>query len=476
MTGKILIVDALVTNRIILRVKLSVACYATLQADTLKEGLQLALSEQPELIICGMSLPDGMAHDLCTRLRAEPQGRDIPILVIAPTDDPAPRLQALRAGASEVMVRPMDEGLLMARIRSLLRARDSAEERTLLATGLNMGFAEAQQTFEAPARALLIANSGGAGSALAQQLSSLRAGPQAPLRIDTLPPAEALRPAPSAPCPDLYLLAPDPDTPDADLRMIADLRARPSSRTALICVLLPAQQAAAAAMALDLGASEVLILPLNADEAALRLARLLERKRQADRLRLSTQSGLALAMTDPLTGLHNRRYADQHLRQIAQAACQTGRDFAVMLIDLDRFKLVNDTYGHAAGDLVLTSISRVMRMSTRPQDLLARIGGEEFLLVLPDTGLQAAHRTADRLRQTIAGTDIRLPDNLLQITVTASVGVARGSLDACAADHPVQVLTDAADRALRGAKRLGRNRVMIAQSVTRMPPPTPVWP
>lgn len=461
MTGKILIVDGLVTNRIILRVKLAVACYATLQAETLAQAMQIAPAEQPELIICGMCLPDGMAHQLCSRLRTDARCRNIPVLVIAPTDDPDPRIQVLRAGATEVMTRPMDEGLLMARIRSLLRACDSAEDRKLLDTAaLSMGFAEAPMGFDIPARALLIASGRVCGAALCQQLTGLCSG----LCVDSGSPVAALHPTRPSPSPDLYLLAPDPDAPDAELRMIADLRARADSRNALICVLLPAHHCGAAAMALDLGASDVLTLPLHRDETALRLRRLLDRKRQADRLRHSTHSGLTLAMTDPLTGLHNRRYADQHLRQIAELACQTGLDFAVMLIDLDRFKLINDTYGHAAGDLVLTSVARIMRMNTRPQDLLARIGGEEFLWVLPATGLQAARTAADRLRQTIARTGIQLPETARQISVTASVGVARGRAEACAAGQSVQLLTEVADRALRGAKRQGRNRVMIGQS------------
>lgn len=461
MAGKILIVDALVTNRIILRVKLAVACYATLQAETLAQALQIAPTEQPELIICGMCLPDGMAPQFCARLRADPLCRDIPVLVITPNHDAALRIDALRAGAAEVMTRPMDEGLLMARIRALLRACDSTEDRKLMDTAaLSMGFAEAPDRFDAPARAVLITSGRGGGAALCKQLNGLCSG----LCVDTATPVAALHPArPSAP-PDLYLLAPDPDAPDADLRMIADLRARADSRHALICVLLPAQHCGAAAMALDLGASDVLTLPLHRDEAALRLRRLLDRKRQADRLRHSTHSGLTLAMTDPLTGLHNRRYADQHLRQIAELACQTGLDFAVMLIDLDRFKLINDTYGHAVGDQVLTSVARVMRMNTRPQDLLARIGGEEFLWVLPATGLQAARQAADRLLQTISQTGIQLPDTAQQISVTASVGVARGRADACTAGQSLHRLTEAADRALRGAKRHGRNRVMIGQS------------
>ncbi|SDX21029.1 diguanylate cyclase [Roseicitreum antarcticum] len=461
MTGNILIVDALVTNRIILRVKLGVACYAMTQAETMAQALDIARNDQPDLIITGMSLPDGPACALCARLQADPLCRDIPVLVIAPSNDSGPRMQALHAGAAEVMTRPMDEGLLLARIRSLLRARSSAEDRRLHdAATRTLGFCEPEHRYIAPARVLLITSGDDHGRMLKHRLTSLRAG----LRIETAPPAEALRPTIAGPQPDLYLLAPNPDAPDADLRLIADLRARPDSRNATICVLLPAHHCTAAAMALDLGAAEVLTTPLDSDEAVLRLSRQLERKRQADRLRQSTQSGLTMAMTDPLTGLHNRRYADQEIRQIAKAAYIAGSNFAVMLLDLDRFKLVNDTYGHAVGDHVLTSVAHVMRSGARPQDLLARIGGEEFLMVLPDTTLQAAHHAADRLRRAIASTPVPLPGRSDQIGITASVGVALGHVHIWTERQPTQRLIDDADRALRGAKRQGRNCVMIGHS------------
>lgn len=461
MAGNILIVDALATNRIILRVKLGVACYATTQAESLAQALELARSDQPDLIIAGMFLPDGPACDLCARLQGDPRCCDIPVLVVAPGDDAHTRMQALRAGAAEVMTRPMDEGLLLARIRSLLRARTSAEDRRLRdAASLTLGFAEAEHRFAAPARVLLISPGDGHCLMLKHHLNSLRAG----LQVETAPPAEALQPARAGAPPDVYLLAPNLESPDSDLRLIADLRARPDSRNATICVLLPAHHCTAAAMALDLGAAEILTIPLDPEETALRLMRQLDRKRQADRLRQSTQSGLTMAMTDPLTGLHNRRFADQQIRQIAKAAQVSGRQFAVMLMDLDRFKQVNDTYGHAAGDQVLTSVAQVLRTSTRPQDLLARIGGEEFLLVLPDTTLHAAHQAADRLRRTIAGTPVPLPDRSDRIGITASVGVALGHMGIWTERQPTQLLIDDADRALRGAKRQGRNRVMISHS------------
>jgi two-component system cell cycle response regulator len=196
------------------------------------------------------------------------------------------------------------------------------------------------------------------------------------------------------------------------------------------------------------------------EEVVIRLRTQIQRKRMADRLRATMADGLRLALIDPLTGLYNRRYALPHITRIAERAQETGRSFAVMLLDLDRFKAVNDTYGHAAGDVVLAEVAQRIRNSLRGVDLVARIGGEEFLVALPDTALDAARGTAERLRRIIADRPIRLPGALGEITVTASVGLAMGGADGVA----VEQVVDFADQALLGSKSEGRNLVTVSRS------------
>ncbi len=284
-------------------------------------------------------------------------------------------------------------------------------------------------------------------------------------RISILSPTAALTDSPLGTPPDMYLIAADLGAHGSGSRLIADLRSRVQSRHAEIALILPAVEPEAAAMALDVGANDLLPLPLDPQETALRVTMHIQRKRRADLLRRGIKQGLHMAVTDPLTGLHNRRYALAHLDRIAAKAQETGRRFAVMLLDLDRFKLVNDTYGHAAGDAVLETVAARLRDNLRPSDLLARIGGEEFLVALPEATLGTARLAAERLCRVIGDTPIPLPGGRGAVQVTISVGLALGpdlSPETLAPDGIARDARARADAALMAAKTEGRNQVTIA--------------
>ncbi len=164
-----------------------------------------------------------------------------------------------------------------------------------------------------------------------------------------------------------------------------------------------------------------------------------------------------LATIDDLTELYNRRAFFERGRRLLERCRQSGQPAALVLFDLDHFKAINDTYGHEAGDRVLTAVAERCRRVLRPGDLLARLGGEEFAVLLPDTGRIAAVRIAERLRRVIAETGIPVRDRELRVTASLGVAVpenAPGGLDP---------LLAAADRALYRAKGKGRDRVVVAE-------------
>ena len=458
MSGTILIVDDVATNRIVLKVKLSVACYGTLQAADGAAALSLARSRQPDLILLDMLLPDISGIAVCRRLKSDPATRDIPVVMITAARDAAARREALRAGADDFLPKPVDETMLLARIRSLLRARETeAELRLRDVTDRAIGFAEEPGGFEAPGTMALVAGDRETALGWRRMLA-----PLLPDRLVVLPHETAL--AESGPVPDVYMIAADLGRSGEGLRLMSELRSRAPTRHAAICIVLPPAAADAAAMALDLGASELIDPSSDAEETALRLAAQLRRKRQADRLRASVKTGLQLAVTDPLTGLYNRRYALPHLSRIAERAAQTGRRYAVLAMDLDRFKAVNDTFGHAAGDAVLAEVAQRMRDSLRPVDLLARIGGEEFIAVIPDTTLATARAAAERICRVIEALPVTLPEAAGTVAVTVSIGLVMGGPDPKRPNDPPATGAEVmarADAALLAAKSEGRNQVTV---------------
>lgn len=451
MSGRLLIVDDVAINRIVLKGKLAAACYETLQADSGRAALALACQAAPDLILLDLDLPDLGGVAVCRRLRADPATALIPVVMITSSTEPGARLRALAAGADDVLTKPIDDQMLLARVRSLLRARETEAELTLREmTGRELGFAEAAPTYEHAALIALVARR--PAEALQWRADLVPLLPHcavSPRRSDALFDAGE--------APDAVVIEADLGNPGEGLRLMSELRSRTPTRHAAMCIVLPEARRDLAAMALDLGASDIVQAPFDPRELALRLQTMVRRKRMADRLRESVRDGVRQATRDPLTGLHNRRYALPHFARIAERASQSGRPFAVMLLDLDRFKSVNDRWGHAAGDAVLVEVADRLQGNLRAVDLLARIGGEEFLVILPDTALAEARAAAERLCRVIEERPVALPAGGA-VPVTVSIGLAIGQSPA------TEEVLGQADRALMRAKTEGRNQVTVWMS------------
>lgn len=462
MQGKILIVDAISTNRIVLKVKLASAFYEVVQAATADEACVAALRHDPDLIISAMALPDCDAAELCHRLSRSPQTRAIPMMVVGCRPNADTRLRALEAGVQDVMLKPIDDTLLLARVRSLIRAHNSAAEWQMRDdTSRALGFAEDAMDFGPPGRAVLVGNDAN----LAHNWITLLRG-QLRTTLSFTSPETALRDLAPGKVPDVFILtlAEDDNNTSDVLRLLAAIRATAITRHAGILVVQSRPDPSLGAYALDLGADDLMTDGFEMAELTLRVKAMLRRKRIADKLRATVRTGLQAAVSDPLTGLHNRRYAMPHLARVAEHSAATGRSFAVMVADLDHFKRINDLYGHASGDAVLVETARRLRDNLRGVDLIARIGGEEFLIVMPATPLSEARVAASRLCRKIGGRGFVVPGADNPITVTVSIGVTIGGLRT-KQDHALQpdanMLLDAADKALYAAKMQGRNQVNL---------------
>ncbi|RWR34103.1 diguanylate cyclase [Sinirhodobacter populi] len=455
MAGKILIVDDVATTRIVLKSRLARASYTVLLARCGVEALRLIRDEQPDLVLLAAQLLDCDGFDMCRRLRALPGFADLPIIMTSAQADLALVRDALQAGADDLIPHPCDETDLLARVRTLMRTRDAGRD---LLVEEDFGLAEAGAAFAHPGRIGIV--TADRETALSWKVTLGRHLPGDTLLA--LAPEEALAAASAANCPEAFLIAADLRHRNEGLRLMSDLRARTGARHAAICIALPSERPSRVSAAFDLGADDLLVgpvhRPLMAEQAALRLRRLIAKKRSSDRRRENLRTGLRLAVTDPLTGLHNRRYAMPQLLRMADRARRLGQTFAVMVLDLDRFKAINDTWGHLAGDTVLIEVGQRLCRSLGPGDLLARIGGEEFLIAMPDTTLAAASRIADQICETIRARPVVLGSGNGVIPVTASIGLAIGG---DSADTSIEELIDRADHALLDSKADGRNQVTV---------------
>ncbi|MGL5010119.1 MAG: GGDEF domain-containing protein, partial [Paracoccaceae bacterium] len=348
------------------------------------------------------------------------------------------------------LTKPVPDAVLLARLRNLLRAQGGDDGYTMVADALSIpGLAEDSSSFSQPARIALISDRAELTLRLRRELPLVFPGNYAVQSLEQVLSTEAPPPGSEDEGEDIYLVDTGLGGGNGVLHLVSDLRSRGGSRHAAICLIGPDMTPDRMAMAFDIGANDVIQTSVPLAEVGLRLQTLLTRKRAADRARASVNDGLRLAMIDPLTGLYNRRYALPHLTRVAEAARIDDSVFAVMVIDLDRFKSVNDRYGHAAGDTVLARVAQRLSNNLRAADMISRIGGEEFLVVLPNTTHAEARIAADRLCSLVKDMPVTLDDGT-DIAMTISIGLAFSGSAASVAE-----LIDSADQALLRSKSAG---------------------
>lgn len=470
MAGKILIYDGIASNRIILRSKLSAACYDVVQAESYDDLLYKAQAEAPDLVICDFDQAPQRALAMCRRFCGTLAGMSVPVLLLATAASPTLRIAALRSGAWGVMAKPPHDDLLLASLRQILRQFHGViESRNHTENATNLGLAEPAITYGGAQDCVAILSED------ATECEAWRARLQGRLtgvEILVMSPDEAL--SPHARTPDAFVITARPQSWHRNLRVVSELHSRSATRHSRLLMMmsgpegpqgsLEATSASNAAMALDLGADDVLLEEVHPSELALRLETQIARKRIDDSMRRALNCGIELAARDPLTSLYNRRFAVPRLERMLRTARERNKPLALMALDLDRFKAVNDTHGHAAGDAVLVEVARRLSGALRPLDLLARSGGEEFWIALPDADDACAAQTAQTLRQLIRTNPIVLPDRRGLIRVTISIGVAVYSCDPETADDETHIdhLLNSADSALYAAKTEGRDTVTFA--------------
>lgn len=452
MAGKILIVDDVATNRFYLSQLLERAYYEVEEAADAEQALAMVRADRPDLILLDVMMPGMNGFELCRVLKADLDLCTIPVVIITALDSRADRREDLSAGADDFLTKPVQPLPLFARLRSLLRMKAMTEELRLRGeTDRELGDGVDSPLLIEPQAGARVLGLTSVDEAAAMALM-LQSGLD--VTVETVTEVSALFQSIATAAPEAVVLdAMNIAGFSSDL--VTALRQRPETRSAAMLTLIDADDFRLAANCLDAGANDYVMWPVDASEMAARLRTQLRYKAYADHLRQSVRDGLRLAATDPLTGLRNRRYVDVHLARMIESARRNRAPLALLAFDLDRFKAINDTHGHAAGDAILVEFARRLMENTRSVDLVARIGGEEFIAVLPDAGVAHAGAAAERVRAAIEAPGFVAGDKTLPVTVSVGVASLREGVD------DARQLLARADAALYFAKANGRNRVSL---------------
>jgi len=450
MTARILVVDDIESNVRLLEAKLSAEYYEVLTASDGPTALAIAASEQPDIILLDVMMPGMDGFQVCRRLKDDPETRHVPVVLVTALDGRADRVAGLEAGADDFLTKPIDDVMLFARVRSLVRLKAVIDElRAREASGRRMGvIAGAASRLGGSGGRILIVDD---NVRQAERVAAELAVEHRPV-VET----EAYKAVLTARGPvDLVIVNANAKAFDG-LRFAAQLRSDEATRSLPVLAIADFDERQKAVKALEIGVNDILARPIDPGELAARVRTQIRRKRYTDYLRSNLDHSLELAVTDQLTGLHNRRYMAGQLEALMRRANQGGEPVSLLVIDIDHFKKVNDSFGHDVGDEVLSEFAVRLASNVRAIDLPVRHGGEEFVVVMPDTDLEDARRIAERIRLHAAGAPFRVMGGEELLSVTISIGVACSSGE----DDTPNALLKRADEAVYEAKSRGRNRVI----------------
>ena len=452
MSARVLIVDDLFPNVKLLETKLALEYFNTVSAMNGRDAIALCEQGLCDVVLLDVMMPGMDGFEVCRHLKGNPVTAHLPVIMVTALDQPADRLRGLEAGADDFLTKPVDDVALFARMRSLVRLKAVTDEllsRALASreAGLGDPLARAAAETGLDAEILLVEDRAGAADRMAAAL-----GQHHRVSVEADPQRALMRAAEGTF--DCILVSLDLQGSDG-LRLCSQLRSLDRTRNVPLVMLGEAHERERIVRGLDFGVHDYLLRPIDRNELTARVRTQVRRKRFSEVLRGAVQDSMQLAVTDALTGLHNRRYLDSHLGALFAEANLRQRPVAALILDIDRFKTINDTYGHEAGDEVLRTFAERVRLHTRGIDIVARYGGEEVVIILPDVGLAEAQVIAERIRARIEALPFPVQRATRSVPVTVSIGVAaRQGDDAGAGD-----MMKRADLALYRAKTFGRNRV-----------------
>ncbi len=453
MTARVLVVDDVLANVKLLEARLTAEYFDVVTAMTGVEALEICQMGGVDIVLLDVMMPGMDGFEVCRRLKQNLATHFIPVIMVTALDQPSDMVKGLEAGADDFLTKPVNDISLITRVKSQIRIKTLIDElRMRAATGEEMGINdEIDLVVRQPirdGRILIVDDRISSYERIFETLSQDHS-----VDVETDPQQAVFICAEG----DYELVIVSLGLKETDgLRLCSQIRSLERTRHLPIMVISDPSDSARLLRGLEMGINDYVLRPVDKNELFARVRTQIRRKRYTDKLRDSFQHNLEMAVTDPLTGLHNRRYMENHLNTLVDKAKAEDKPLTLLLLDIDFFKAVNDTHGHEAGDDVLREFSVRLRSNVRGIDLLCRYGGEEFVVVMPETNMALAYMIAERVRQQIAGEIFVVRGGEKSLEITVSIGIA--SLDS-EDDTPALILRRA-DEALYAAKRDGRNRVV----------------
>ncbi len=455
MTGRILIVDDNLANIKLLEARLSAEYYSVFTVDNGKDAIEICKRGDCDIVLLDVMMPGMNGFDVCRHLKSDGETLHIPIVLVTALDGLKNRIEGLQAGADDFITKPIREIELMTRVKSLLRLKmlvDELRMRALTAHDVQMEHLF-ERVFAKPQpneKVLLVDDK--ASSVERTRIALMRSGYQVIVEGDA---NRALEYAASGD-PVLTIINIDMQNYDG-LRLCSQIKQQKETRNLPLLAISNEGQDERIARALELGINDFVRRPVEPNELAARCLTQLRQYRYADFLRESVQATMEMAVKDSLTGLYNRRYMETHLANHVKIAQEKATPLSILILDIDFFKKINDSFGHDGGDDVLKEFAKRLTDNLRRIDLPCRMGGEEFVVIMPETDKELALAVAERIRSVVAEKEFIIEDGLKLAEVTISIGI--GCLTIL--DDTPERLLKRADIALYHAKEAGRNRVKL---------------
>ncbi|HQX27409.1 MAG TPA: PleD family two-component system response regulator [Alphaproteobacteria bacterium] len=454
MSARVLVVDDILPNVKLLEAKLTSEYYDVLTATNGKEALEKVAAESPDLVLLDVMMPGMDGFEVCTRIKQNPALAHIPVVMVTALTDAEDKVRGLESGADDFLSKPINDIALMARVRSLVRLKMALDEwRVRENTANQLGVVEKQSNVMMEsadkARVLVVEDKNFEQRKIQETLQrdqdDVTVTENGAKTMELVATQEF----------DVLIVSLNLAGEDG-LRLCSHLKSNERTRSIPIVMIGGEEDMPRIAHGLEIGAHDYILRPVDRNELLARVRTQVRRKRFQERLRSTYEISLSMALTDSLTGLYNRRYLEVHLEKLLLKNQESKKSLAVLLVDIDHFKQVNDKYGHTAGDEVLQIFSQRLLGNLRSFDLVARLGGEEFAVILPDVSEQRAWMVGERLRASISDVAFNVTGHE-GIAITTSIGAALIDHN----QHTKHEVLERADKCLYEAKKGGRNAVVF---------------